>query len=57
MCSDKIIDFRQSPRTNGLNPTLDWICALTDGVRYLAQGVGAGLNPTLDWICALTSMT
>ena len=37
----------------GLNPTLDWICALTfwDVLRKSSQ---FSLNPTLDWICALT---
>jgi len=37
-----------------LNPTLDWICALTADEEAEAEAETAGLNPTLDWICALT---
>ena len=37
-----------------LNPTLDWICALTPGDDSLEERGWTCLNPTLDWICALT---
>ncbi len=39
----------------GLNPTLDWICALTFFRMLLSEQGTDGLNPTLDWICALTT--
>ena len=37
-----------------LNPTLDWICALTFRYAHFEVDMEFGLNPTLDWICALT---
>ena len=38
----------------GLNPTLDWICALTLPSVCSNLDSVLSLNPTLDWICALT---
>ena len=54
MCSDSTKLIQLANPLTGLNPTLDWICALTilDGTSKLAPEVR--LNPTLDWICALT---
>ena len=37
-----------------LNPTLDWICALTFHSPCCSRKQPFRLNPTLDWICALT---
>ena len=45
-----------TPIMDGLNPTLDWICALTSKMEAIYQKQ-LGLNPTLDWICALTKNT
>ena len=39
-----------------LNPTLDWICALTYTTYDVTKAEHGGLNPTLDWICALTTV-
>ena len=39
----------------GLNPTLIWICALTNRCPSIGGKLWLGLNPTLIWICALTS--
>ena len=37
-----------------LNPTLDWIYALTPLAKHIATPENR-LNPTLDWIYALTA--
>ena len=56
MCSDKM-QFRILPKSlkGSLNPTLDWICALTKSFCNSQKKAWKGLNPTLDWICALTA--
>ena len=56
MCSDQVlmeecVEFTVKRR---LNPTLDWICALTRTSSTQSAKKGS-LNPTLDWICALTN--
>ena len=54
MCSDLQSIREEAQRKEGLNPTLDWICALTSGSVLFVHNLNERLNPTLDWICALT---
>jgi len=54
MCSDSGLPGGSFYHETGLNPTLDWICALTYIEVACDAASHSGLNPTLDWICALT---
>ena len=57
MCSDVEPLLILKQKTISLNPTLDWICALTQRTFEPDFYTNMRLNPTLDWICALTSCT
>jgi len=57
MCSDDSLSDGNKECVKCLNPTLDWICALTVIMFGFLTLLIIRLNPTLDWICALTEVS